>query len=95
VAAYIVFHNRILDEEAMQTYIPKAVDTMAPYGAELLVLAEQSDVLEGPVDHPRTIILKFDSRERAQAWYDCPEYRGVLPIRLGATEGSAVLVDGM
>lgn len=65
------------------------------HGAEVLVFAEGSEVLEGRPSFPRTIILKFDSREAAKAWYESPEYRKVLPLRLQATEGYAVLVDGL
>jgi uncharacterized protein (DUF1330 family) len=28
------------------------------------------------------------------AWYNSPAYQEVLPLRLAATEGFAVLVDG-
>ena len=92
--AYFVFHNRVNDEDAMQAYVPPAVETLAAYGAEILVLSENSDVIEGTTGLPRTVIIKFESRERAEAWYNCPEYRAVLPIRLDATEGFAMLVDG-
>ena len=35
----------------------------------------------------------IESREKAEAWYNCAEYQAALPIRLGATEGYAVIVD--
>ena len=92
--AYFVFRNRITDNEALQAYIPKAVETMGPYGAELVVLDEKSEIKEGSSDLGRTVILKFESRERAEAWYNSPEYQKVLPERLGASEGYALLVDG-
>ena len=92
--AYFVFRNRVLDEEAMQVYIPKAVETLAAHGAEIIVLTEDSAAIEGASDLPRTVIIKFASRERAEGWYNSPEYQEVLPIRLGATEGTAVLLDG-
>jgi uncharacterized protein (DUF1330 family) len=93
MSAYIIIHNTVLDPDAMQQYIPKAVETFAPHAVELKVLEESSTVLEGQCDHPRTILLKFESRERAEAWYNSPEYQEALPIRLGATKGFAVLVD--
>jgi len=94
VPAYFVIHNRIVDNDVMQSYIPRAMECMAPYGAELLVLSESSDIIEGSTDFPRTIVFKFDSRERAEAWYHGEEYQAILPDRLKATEGFAVLVDG-
>jgi uncharacterized protein (DUF1330 family) len=93
--AYFVFRNRVTDPEALfQSYIPKAVETIMRYNGEVLVVAEDSQVLEGSTDAPRTIVVRFDTREQAEAWYTSEEYQAVRPIRLRATEGYAVLVDG-
>lgn len=94
MAAYFVLHNRIRDGRTLDAYIPKALKTMAPYQPEVLVLDENTEVIEGSTDLPRTIVIKFKSRDDATAWYNSPEYRAVLPLRLEATEGFAVLVDG-
>jgi uncharacterized protein (DUF1330 family) len=95
VPAYFVIHNRIHDDDAMQSYIPKALESLGVYGAEVLVVADESEVIEGSTDLPRTIVIRFESREQAMAWYQCAEYQNdALPIRLGATEGYGVLVDG-
>ena len=94
MSAYFVIHNRVLNAEKMQEYIPKALESMAPYKPEILVLDENSTVVEGTTSLPRTIVIKFDSHEVMMAWYNSPEYRAALPLRLEATEGFAVLVDG-
>ena len=60
---------------------------------EVLVLDEQAQVLEGTPEFPRVVIIKFKSRDDAEAWYNSPEYAEVLPIRLAATEGVAFLAD--
>jgi uncharacterized protein (DUF1330 family) len=94
MAAYFVFHNRILNAEKIQEYLPKALDTLAPYHPEILIFDENSKVVEGTMHCPRTIVIKFDSRDAAMAWYNSPAYQEVLPLRLAATEGFGVLVDG-
>ena len=94
MAAYLVFHNRVTNAEKMQEYLAKVRETMAAYHPEILVFAEQAEVLEGQVNLPRTIVMKFASRDAALAWYNSPAYQEVLPLRLAATEGFAVLVDG-
>ncbi|HXV63599.1 MAG TPA: DUF1330 domain-containing protein [Vicinamibacteria bacterium] len=94
MAAYFVFHNRIHDAEKMQEYIPRALETMAPYNPEIVILDENSQVIEGQTTFPRTIVLKFESRDAAMAWYNSPAYEAVRPLRLEATEGFGVLVDG-
>jgi uncharacterized protein (DUF1330 family) len=47
MAAYLVFHARVHDAEKLQEYVPKAVETLAPYQPEVLVLDDNSQVLEG------------------------------------------------
>jgi uncharacterized protein (DUF1330 family) len=66
---------------------------MAPYHPEILVLDENAEVIEGDTNLPRTVV-KFDSRDAAMAWYTSPAYQKVLLLRLDATEGYALLVDG-
>jgi uncharacterized protein (DUF1330 family) len=95
MSAYIVIHNVVTDQAQMQQYVPKAIETLTAHGAEILVVADGATVLEGSPPFPRTIILKFASREAAKAWYESPEYRKDLPLRLQATQGYAVLVDGL
>lgn len=94
MAAYFVWHNRLHDGRTLDAYIPKALETMAPYQPEVLVLDENTEVVEGSLNLPRTTVVKFKSRDDATAWYNSPEYRAVLPLRLEATEGFGVLVDG-
>ena len=70
------------------------MEAMAPYNPEFLVYDMISEVIEGDIDLPRTIVMKFDSRDAAMAWYNSPGYQEALPLRLASTEGFCVLVDG-
>lgn len=93
MSAYLIFHNRILDAEKLQAYVEKAIPTLMDHKAEILVVDENSEVVEGPTSLPRTVIIKFSSREAAMDWYNSPEYQAILPERLAATEGFAVVCD--
>jgi uncharacterized protein (DUF1330 family) len=93
VSAYLIFHNRIDDHEKLNAYVEKAVPTLLAHDAEILVVDETSDELEGPNPYPRTVIIKFPSREAAMGWYNSPEYQSILTMRLAATEGFAVICD--
>ena len=94
MAGYLIFHNRVTDPQKMAEYVGKAVPTLEKYGAELLVLDENVEVIEGELPLPRTVVVRFESRETAMAWYNSPEYQEVLPMRLEATEGYAVACAG-
>jgi len=39
--------------------------------------------------------VEFDSVEQAKAAYASPEYQEIAPIRHGASEGKAILVQGV
>jgi len=93
VSAYMIFHNRILDAEKLQAYVEKAIPTLMAHHAEILVVDETSEVVEGPNSLPRTVVIKFPSREAALDWYKSADYQAIVSERLEATEGFAVLCD--
>ena len=93
MSAYFIFNNRVTDPDGMAEYIPKAMETLAPFDPEILVLDEQAQVLEGAPDYPRMVVIKFKSRGDAEAWYNSPEYAEVRPLRMAATEGVGFLLD--
>jgi uncharacterized protein (DUF1330 family) len=94
MSAYFVFHNRVHDARKNREYTSLAGETLAPYDHEILVFSDHSEVIEGDTPLPRTVVIKFDSRDAAMAWYNSPAYQKVRPLRLEATEGYTVLVDG-
>jgi uncharacterized protein (DUF1330 family) len=94
MSAYFVFHNRIHDANKNREYTSLAGQTLIPFRAEILVFSDDSEVIEGATPLPRTVVIRFDSREAAMAWYNSPSYQKVRPLRLEATEGYAVLVEG-
>lgn len=50
--------------------------------------------MEGTIDHPRTVVLEFPSREVFRTWYDSPEYQAILPLRLESAPGTLLLAEG-
>jgi uncharacterized protein (DUF1330 family) len=95
MSAYFVFHNLVHDAKKNREYTSLAGQTLIPHHAEILVFSDDSEVIEGATRLPRTVVIRFDSREAAMAWYNSSAYQKVRPLRLGATEGYAVLVEGL
>jgi hypothetical protein len=53
-------------------------------------------VLEGTAPWPRTVVFKFPSRDAAMAWCNSASYQQeALPLRISATKGFTLLVDGL
>ncbi len=67
---------------------------MAQYGGRFIVRSSDYEVLEGNWHPKRVVVLEFPSVEAAKRWYESPEYRKVMPIRLQHAVSNMILVDG-
>ncbi len=95
MSAYIVFiRDKMKDAAAYAAYGPKAVETLAAHPARPLAVNGALTPIEGTCPDG-VVIIEFPSVEAAKAWYDSPAYQAVVGERLGATEGRAVIVEGL
>ena len=61
---------------------PLAAASIAEFGGRYAVRGGDPKVLEGDGPPPRSVLLEFDSPERAMEWYNSPQYQAALQIRL-------------
>ncbi len=92
---YAIAQGRVENREMLNEYVAKALPTIQSGGGRLLGFDESPEVVEGQVEHPRTVILEFPSREAFQAWYDSTDYQAILPLRLQSTPGTLIVVNGI
>jgi uncharacterized protein (DUF1330 family) len=95
MAAYVVVDIEVTDPAAFEEYRKAVPATIAQYGGRYIVRGGKSETLEGGWDPKRLVILEFPSTEAVKRWYCSEEYRPLLTIRLKASKGSLVLVDGV
>ncbi len=95
MAAYVVAQIDVHDTDGMQLYKDKVPATIERYGGRYLVRGGDTKLLEGDAPASRIVIIEFPSREAAETWYVSPDYQAVLPLRLQAASGSAMIVDGV
>src|SRR2546430_1068925 len=93
MSAYLVFNYAIKNRDGYQQYPPAAMPTLGAHNAEVLVADYQSDPKEGSPGHV-TVVLRFESKEAATAWYESPEYQAIMHHRTDNADGVAVLCDG-
>ena len=92
---YAIAQGRVENREMLNEYVAKALPTIQSGGGRLLGFDESPEVVEGQVEHPRTVILQFPSREAVHAWYDSSDYQAILPLRLQSTPGTLIVVNGI
>jgi len=93
--AYAIFQERIKDEEAFAAYRKVVLPTIEAFGGRFIVRGGTFSVVEGEWPFPRLVIIEFPSRAAAEDWYKSPDYQKILPMRLKASTGNAVIVDGV
>ena len=92
---YVVAQGRIENRGMLDEYVGKVLPTIQSSGGRVLGFDEAPEVVEGTVEHPRTVILEFPSRDAFRAWYDSDAYQAILPLRLESTPGSLIVVNGL
>lgn len=90
----LVINADVVDLALLDQYRAAAKPSMAKYGARMLAGANDAEIIEGEPFGRRVVVVEFPSREAFHAWYADPEYAGPLAMRLKATRGIAMLVDG-
>ncbi len=89
-----VINAAVVDQELLDEYRAAAKPSMAKHGARMLAGANDAEIIEGEPFGRRVVVVEFPNREAFAAWYADPEYAAPLAMRLKATRGIALLVDG-
>lgn len=90
----LVINAEVVDQELLDQYRAAAKPSMAKHGARMLAGGNDAEVIEGQPFGTRVVVVEFPSREAFHQWYVDPEYAEPLAMRLKATKGIALLIDG-
>jgi uncharacterized protein (DUF1330 family) len=93
--AYLIAEITVHDAAAFEEYRKLVPATIAAYGGRYIVRGGNTEVLEGNWQPKRLVILEFPSMARARQWYGSAEYAKILPLRLNASTGNAIFVEGV
>ena len=85
---------KVKDPAKMQEYRSKVGPVMAKFGGKVLVGGGKFDVVEGNWRPTHPVIIEFPSLEQAHKWYNSPEYKPLLKLRLEGSRANAVFIEG-
>jgi uncharacterized protein (DUF1330 family) len=94
MSVYVIAQGKIEDRAMLDQNVAKVMPTIEAYQSRVVAFDEQPEVIEGPIAHPRTVIIEFPSISAFRAWYDSPEYQLILPLRLKSTRGTLIVAEG-
>ena len=95
MAVYVIGDIEVTNPDLMEEYAGKAGTTVAAHGGKAIVLGGATETVEGDWQPKRLVVLEFPDLAAAKAWYNSPEYQEILPMRLEASNGDLVMVEGM
>ena len=94
MSAYLIFKFDVSDAESYSSYVAQVGPILIRQGAEVLVVSNNPQSLEGPPSG-MNVIIKFDTEEKAMAFYNSAEYVPLKKLRLQSTTNhSCVLAPG-
>ena len=93
--AYVIAAETVKDEAMFAEYRNSVPATIEAFGGKFIARGGNLTFLEGEWPHPRLVIIEFPSRKAAEDWYNSPEYRKIIDLRLKSTTGNLLIVDSV
>ena len=94
MAGYVIADVEVTDPELFSEYRKLVSATIDKYGGKYLARGGDSEVVEGDWTPHRTVVIEFESMDRAREWYHSEEYAPALKMRLDSANSSVIIVDG-
>ena len=94
MAGYAIVNMTIHDPVAYEEYRKQVQSTLDKFGGKFLVRGGKYEIMEGNWQPSRLVVLEFESFEQAKNWYNSEEYSAIKSIRINASTGDFLIVEG-
>ena len=95
MAAYVIAEVNVTDAQLFGRYAKDVPTTIAAYGGKYIVRGGAIESREGGWAPKRLVVLEFPTMEQARKWYDSPEYKPLLAMRLECANAKLIFVEGI
>jgi uncharacterized protein (DUF1330 family) len=92
-AYWITFYREVRKPEALAAYAKLAGPALEAAGGRAVARGMPAEVHEAGLTQ-RTVLIEFDSLEKARAAYESPAYRAALAVLGDAAERDIRFVEG-
>ncbi len=90
---YWVARIDVSDLEQYKKYVAANAAPFARFGAKFLVRGGAFEAPEG-MNRSRNVVIEFPSYQAALDCYKSPEYQAAIQLRLPASEGDVLIIEG-
>ncbi|MBN2120637.1 MAG: DUF1330 domain-containing protein [Candidatus Omnitrophica bacterium] len=96
MAVYMIVEAReVIDSRKYSEYIQRVPRTIERFGGEYLARGGKIKVVSGDWNPTRLIIVKFESMDKFNAWWNSSEYRAIAPLREQSAKTNAIVLEGI
>lgn len=95
MSIYFVVNCSVNDADLLNEYVQGAGASGGVVPLKLLAMDNECETVEGQPAGLRTVLVEFETKDDFRTWYHSPEYQAVVGKRLAATEGFALLAEGV
>ena len=95
MAYYLVADMCITDPELFAEFAEQVPATVQQYGGRYLIRGGELEVAQGDWTPDRLVVIEFDSKDQAKAWYDSPEYEGPKQTLARSTSSNFIFIEGV
>jgi uncharacterized protein (DUF1330 family) len=85
----------VRDPGRYEDYRKMVLPTITAYGGRFIARGGKTEVLEGPWQRNRVVILEFPTFDQARAWWASDEYAEAKALRQATSDGTLVLIEGV
>ena len=93
--AYVITHIRVRDAARYEEYKRLAQASILAHGGRYVARGGQVEILEGPWNPERLMLLEFASMDAARRWWNSDDYRAAAAVRRAVSDGELVLLEGL
>ena len=94
MTAYVIADIEVRDPAAYEEYKRGVAATVEKFGGRFVVRGGAVKPYEGDWSPSRVVVIEFPDMAKLDAWYHSADYKPLLDLRLSATAGRLIAVEG-
>ena len=79
--AYVIGNITIKDKVKWAEYRSKVLETISPWGGEIVFRGQKLKNLSGEGKHLDNVIIRFPNQQALDNWFSSDAYQVLIPIR--------------
>jgi uncharacterized protein (DUF1330 family) len=94
MSVYIIAQLKFTRRELYDRYQARFLDVFRKFRGRLLVADERPQVLEGPFERDKIVVLEFPDKRAAMEFQESPEYAEIAVDRKAGADAVVLMVRG-